>query len=249
MIKREIQRASVCLLLIAAALLSTSCGRDESGDCPVFSEDTGYLFMRRAADNPYDVYDRMPDAGKKMKINNIGGSLGKVFNDINDLHLEAAEKIGFDEIVTAEDAWKNTRGVVLLESDRYLCIDSLTHSLPYLTEQAAFALQEIGTAFADSIASRGGGNYRLIVTSVLRTPETVRSLRRRNRNATEHSAHIHGTTFDISYRRFAYDGGEPVRTQEDLKNLLGEVLHDQRENGRIYVKYERKQGCFHITAR
>ena len=40
-----------------------------------------------------------------------------------------------------------------------------------------------------------------------------------------------------------------ARTQEDLKNLLGEVIENERRNGRCYVKYERKQSCYHVTAR
>jgi len=239
--------ASAALLV---SMLSYGSCSNSAPDDSSFSENERYLFMRRTAPNPYDKYNRdMPPGGKKMKINPIGGSLGKVFNDLNETHIEAAERLGFGELRTAGDAWQKTAGIVRLESDKYVCIDSLTHSLPYLTGEAADALNRISVAFADSLAARGGGPYRPIVTSVLRTPETIRSLRRRNRNATSNSAHVYGTTFDISYRRFAYDGGFPIRTQEDLKNLLAEVLNDQRRLGRIYVKHERKQSCFHITAR
>jgi hypothetical protein len=31
--------------------------------------------------------------------------------------------------------------------------------------------------------------------------------------------------------------------------VLAEVLRDAREAGHCYIKYEVKQGCFHITAR
>ena len=34
-----------------------------------------------------------------------------------------------------------------------------------------------------------------------------------------------------------------------LKMVLAEVLYDLRKAERCYVKYELKQGCFHITAR
>jgi prophage antirepressor-like protein len=34
-----------------------------------------------------------------------------------------------------------------------------------------------------------------------------------------------------------------------LKWVLSEVLRDFREAGRCYVKYEVKQGCFHLTTR
>ena len=87
------------------------------------------------------------------------------------------------------------------------------------------------------------------VTSLLRTPATVSRLRRVNRNATAESTHTFGTTFDISYSRFICDSDTLGRTFEDLKNLLGEVLLDFKNQGRCYVKMERRQACFHITAR
>lgn len=34
-----------------------------------------------------------------------------------------------------------------------------------------------------------------------------------------------------------------------MKRALGEVLRDLRYEGRCFVKYEVKQGCFHITVR
>ena len=84
---------------------------------------------------------------------------------------------------------------------------------------------------------------------MLRTPEGVKKLRRRNRNAVDSSVHQMGTTVDVSYSRFmAYDEVMP-RSAEDLKNLLAEVLYAMRNEGKCWVKYERKQPCFHITVR
>ena len=40
----------------------------------------------------------------------------------------------------------------------------------------------------------------------------------------------------------------PVRN-DTLKWVLSEVLNDARKQGLCYVKYERKQGCYHITVR
>lgn len=121
--------------------------------------------------------------------------------------------------------------------------------MPYLVPEAAALLRDVGRGFNDSLAARGGGAYRVKVTSVLRTPVTVKKLRRRNVNAVATSAHLYGTTFDISYAKFICDSDTLPRTQEDLKNLLAEVLADLRNRNRCYVKYERKQACFHITVR
>ena len=38
-------------------------------------------------------------------------------------------------------------------------------------------------------------------------------------------------------------------TEKRLKLVLAEVLRDLRKSDKCYIKYELKQGCFHITAR
>ena len=95
---------------------------------------------------------------------------------------------------------------------------------------------------------------QFIVTSVLRTRHDVARLQQYNGNATENSCHLYGTTFDISYTRYAplhVPGERQGRAVRDdtLKYILSEVLNDARQQGRCYVKYERKQKCFHITVR
>lgn len=54
----------------------------------------------------------------------------------------------------------------------------------------------------DSLSCKGLNPNQIIVTSVLRTADDVKRLRRRNGNASANSAHAFGTTFDVSYRRF-----------------------------------------------
>jgi len=200
--------------------------------------------------NPYEAhFDSMPPGGVKMKIHSLGGVLGRVFNDSNYMHLATAGKIGIRPISGPRSAWEQGARLERLQSCRDYYLDKLTHSLPYLVPKAHRLLKDIGAAFRDSLQARGGGDYRIKVTSVLRTPRLVRRLRRRNRNAIDTSAHLFGTTFDISYAKFICDSTRMPRTQEDMKNLLGEVVWDMRRQGRCYVKYERKQACFHITAR
>lgn len=205
-----------------------------------------------AGDNPWDSHlPAMPDDGcVKMKINPIGGSLAQVFDDVNALHLEAARELGIDAVGSDGDAWRLRRPIVEIRSCREYYVDELTHSYPFLVPEAARLLADIGAAFNAELEARGGGAYRIKVTSVMRTPRTVGRLRRVNRNASAESAHQYATTFDISYGKFICDDdSQPRRTQEDLKNLLAEVLHRLRSLGRCYVKYEYKQACFHITVR
>ena len=63
-----------------------------------------------------------------------------------------------------------------------------------------------------------------------------------------------GPTFDLSWKRVAKvedTDGLPMQyvNAETLKLVLSDVLRDVRKADRCYVKYELKQGCFHITAR
>lgn len=92
------------------------------------------------------------------------------------------------------------------------------------------------------------------MTSVLRTKDDVKRLRRRNINASKNSAHFYGTTFDISWKRFQKvedEDGRPLQdvSPDTLKLVLSEVLRDLKAADKCYVKYELKQGCFHITSR
>ena len=200
--------------------------------------------------NRYEAhFDSMPGGGVKMKINYLGGSLRRVFNDSNYLHINTAERIGVHPVRSLKSAWEAGASMERLKSCEAYYLDNLTHSLPFLIPEAHRLLTDIGMAFRDSLKARGGGDYRIKVTSVLRTPRMVRRLRRRNRNAVDTSAHLFGTTFDISYAKFICDSTRTPRTQEDLKNLLGEVVFAMRQQGRCYVKYEYKQACFHRTAR
>lgn len=183
----------------------------------------------------------------RIRINPVG-NLMEVFNDSNKYQYAAAERLGLRPISGIGDSYFTSRPIVKVSSNAFYTLDSLTHSFPYLVPEAEKCLRDIGTNFIDSLRSRGADSYRILVTSLLRTPYTVKKLRRVNRNAVDSSTHQFGTTFDISFTRF--HNTNPTRTinEEDLKNLLAEVLLDMRNNHRCLVKYERKGGCFHITA-
>lgn len=242
-------RLAPAILLFFSLLQLCSCGVESSMEPTENEYVSAEYFSRFDGPNPYDAhFDSMPPGGRKLRVRSVG-VLGRVFKDSNYKHLDAAAKIGIDPIHDISDLWHLKQPLVRIRSNRYYFVDDLTHSLPYLVPEAAGLLEEISRNWVDTLQARGGGHYRLKVTSVLRTPATVKKLRRRNRNAVETSAHCFGTTFDISYAKFICDSVNLPRTQEDMKNLLAEILYDLREQGKCYVKYERKQGCFHITAR
>lgn len=194
-----------------------------------------------------------------MKMNeprNIRGvvSYKRSFGDLNDVQLKAAKAIGIRPIASREEAKHLSGRLEEIAPCEFYGMDSLTHSIPYLVPQASALLDTIGSNFLDSLECKGLNPNRVIVTSVTRTKEDVKRLRRTNGNASMNSCHFYGTTFDISWKRFEKvedPDGRPMQdvNADTLKLVLAEVLRDLRKADRCYVKYELKQGCFHITAR
>lgn len=179
----------------------------------------------------------------------------KEFNDMNDVQLEVAQAIGVPPVKDREEAEKlKTKLVKLEDTDTYV-IDSLTHSIPYLIPSAKELLDDIGRIFQDSLSAKGLNPYKLTVTSVLRTEDDIAKLRKRNVNASENSTHRYGTSFDLSYWRYVKIPELRGRPYEDvppeyLRATLSQVLKDIHDQGdRCFVKYEKKQNCFHITVK
>lgn len=194
-----------------------------------------------------------------LKLNeprNIRGvvSYKRSFPDLNDKHLEVAKTVGIRPLEDREEAESMKEKLTHITDNEFYVIDSLTHSIPYLVPRASALLDTIGSNFLDSLAAKGLNPNQVIVTSVLRTQSDVKRLRRRNGNASANSAHCFGATFDVSWKRFKKVEDEDGRPLQDvgsdtLKLVLSEVLRDLRQAEKCYIKYELKQGCFHITAR
>ena len=173
----------------------------------------------------------------------------RLFNDLNDLQLEAARKNGLKKPITTDEAATN-RQLQKIEPNRYYDVQKLTHSVPYLVPKAAKLLEDMGKAFQDSLFNRGyNRNHRFTVTSVLRTEETVRQLRKTNVNSTENSCHCYGTTFDISYFTYSTPEIGKAASVDKMRQILYQVAYDMKKQGRCYVKYEKQQTCLHITVR
>lgn len=176
------------------------------------------------------------------------------FNDMNPVHLAAAEAIGVKPVKDREEADKMKGKLVLLEDTDTYVIRDLTHSIPYVVPEAKELLDLIGRNFQDSLASHGLNPNKMVITSVMRTEDDVAALRKHNVNASENSSHRYGTTFDLSYWRYVKIEELRGRPYEDvppeyLRAVLGQVLRDIHNQGLCYIKYERKQNCFHITVK
>ncbi len=172
------------------------------------------------------------------------------FPDSNATQLRAAVENGVTPKTTREELLDDVRENRLtdISSSPYYCLEELTHSVPYLVPKAQMLVNTIGVNFIDSLHSKGLPLHLPVVTSVTRTDEDIRGLQRGNANSVSNSCHSYGTTVDITYNRFVpLGGGEPTRYDETLKKVLAEVLFDLRARGRCYVKYEKRQACFHLT--
>jgi len=189
--------------------------------------------------------------GHLVEYNGRYFSPGKAFADRNDKHLSAAEKIGLHPGPNnREAAAKMHKQLREIHTNSNYVVEDLTHSLPYLVPIAANRLDSIGEEFADILSRNNLPKYRFRVTSVLRSGEDIRRLNRCNSNSIANSPHNYGTTFDIGYAHFdKVTNTLDSMTDDNLKLVLSQTLLNQQRAGHIYVKYEHKQGCFHITAR
>ena len=180
-----------------------------------------------------------PQQEKKMRTP-VANSVGK--------------RLGVTAVADRKEAEERKSELVYVAASPYYHVDKLKRSIPYLVPKAAVLLNDIGRSFYDSLCVKGIPLHQFVVTSVLRSQEDLEMLKQVNRNVSENSCHLLGTTFDIGYNRYKVvdDPDHPFAREvgnDTLKWVLSEVLRDLRENGRCYVKYEIKQGCFHITVR
>jgi hypothetical protein len=203
-------------------------------------------FNAQSSLQSYTLNESTFNAEKKHRILSVP-NYKMAFPDSQSVQIVAANKWGVKPVKNREDAEARKKELVYVGESPYYHVDRLNSSIPYLVPRAAMLLQDIGQAFYDSLYMKGVPLNQLIVTSVLRTKEDVARLQRHNGNATDNSCHLYGTTCDICYNRYHAIGRE-VRN-DTLKWVLSEVLRDIRQQDRAYIKYEVKQGCFHMTVR
>ena len=205
-----------------------------------------------ASDGRFSIF--FDKSGKEVKHRIFSvPHFGNTFPDQQDVQIVAASRHGVAPVQNREEAEHSKGKLVYVGSNPFFYVDKLNNSIPYLVPRASVLLQDIGRAYFDSLQIKGIPLHKIIVTSILRTKDDVSKLRTRNGNATENSCHLYGTTFDVCYNRYKQIQTEkqPRRqVQNDtLKWVFSEVLRDFREKNRCYIKYEVKQGCFHITVR
>lgn len=203
-----------------------------------------------------DPSDETPQTPNPHRIRGVW-SYSECFPDVQDVQIIAAQKYGIQPVRTREEAEVLVRKHKLVNicHSPFYKVDRLTHSIPYLVPRAQHLLNTISLNFIDSCKVKGLPVHLLMVTSVLRTTDDVSHLQKGNKNATTNSCHCYGTTVDIAYNRFVPVTGTYIpnaallRWDEPMKQVLSEVLSDLRKQQKCYIKYEKKQGCFHLTCR
>ena len=216
------------VLLIGAALLTGCAGCSKSISEPEIGEDNLVWYPGRTFNY-------------KLK-----------FNDLQVKQHAVASAIGLSRPPKdRNDAASMRKSLVEIKTNDNYIVDSLTHSVPFLIPSAKRELDSIGAEWADILRRNNLPHYRFYVTSVLRTQEDIKYLQRSgNINSVTQSCHCYGTTFDLAYMRY----NKVTRTrdymhEDNLKLVLGQVLLNHQRAGKIYVKYEAKQSCFHVTVR
>ena len=174
-------------------------------------------------------------------------SYREIFNDSNYVQLATARVIGLDPASIGDP--EHCKGLVRINSTDLYQVDTMYHAKPYLIPEAVLLLYYIAERFQELMQEHypDRGKYKIIVTSALRTESSERNLRRVNRNATDTSCHMYGTTFDLSAQRYEFSDGRDT-VVDFCKQMLAVALFELRYEGLCYVKYERGS-CFHITLR
>jgi hypothetical protein len=166
------------------------------------------------------------------------------------------------------------RLVALEDSTEHWIVRELDHSVPYVTPDTRVLLTRIAQRFQQRITALGLPAYRLEVSSVLRTPESQRDLRRTNPNAAAESTHELAATLDVLYASFAAPAAHGItfdtdaapwlaphldriaaamletaaaRKSRELQAILGAVFLELQNAGDVMVTLERQQPVYHFT--
>jgi hypothetical protein len=175
----------------------------------------------------------------------------------NPYHVKVGQTKGLQEPLYSKDdyilpngKYKPIKGLTLLTDNKYYELPKLTNSLPYLQPDAKRFFDELGHRFTKRLDSMGIRPYRFTISSVLRTMDDQKKLRKNNVNATQNtSSHYYARTVDIAQTRFFERGNpEPVYSYR-LRNVLLRELIEMQNEGKCYVILESATKCIHITVR
>lgn len=175
----------------------------------------------------------------------------------NNYHLKLGQTKGLKKPLVSKSEYKTNAKefshhyqLEKISDNEYYEIPHLSYSLPYLQVPAVEFLDLLGEKFCEQLEELEIRKYRFSVTSILRTLEDQRLLRKRNVNATpNNSSHYYGRTFDISQTRFFERGNSTPVYSYRLRNILLRVLIELQNKDKCYVLLEGQTKCIHVSVR
>ncbi|MDR2540533.1 MAG: DUF5715 family protein [Candidatus Peribacteria bacterium] len=173
------------------------------------------------------------------------------FNDLLKDYKDTARKVGITPIKNRKVAETKKKDLVEIKNGKYYVIDpEMNRSIPFLVPHAKNLLDEIGREFSDSLSTLGYPRYQLIISSVWRTEEDIKNMKKidHNENVSKDSPHRFGIAFDLKYLSFEkVEGNDKDIDPEELQRILASVLLNFKEDA--WITYETEQACFHIVSK
>ncbi len=218
------------------------------------------LFFIAQSDYAFEAYQSVKKKEKNSSAYKVAVRSNKL-GDVTADYKKKSKALGIHPVKNDKllDSLADAGKLTKVEGDNNYRLDNLTHSYPYLTPNTAELLETIGSRFSDELKDTDLKGAQLRVTSLLRTQDSNKKLRKKNSNASEESAHMRGIAFDISYTRYNASVKwffrkifVPVKSHAQtnyLKETLANVLYELKQEGKCWVTYEKKQACFHIVSK
>lgn len=238
----------VALLVVVVVVVLRGKHSDAARYAAILRDDDALVEGTAKQDNAHRVYRRRLVRSEIPALNYNNINYRTLFCDSNYVQLSAARANGIDPSTVGDPA--ECEALVPIFSTAIYRVDTMYHAKPYLLPEAVLLLDYIAHRFNQLMDEHYPqiGKHKVIVTSALRTEQSERNLRRVNRNATDTSCHLYGTTFDLSAQRYEHIPTGHDTVVDACKQMLALALYELRYEGLCYVKYERGS-CFHITLR
>ncbi len=167
----------------------------------------------------------------------------KFNKDAYKLHRKSAEKLAGGKLIQGDEDLYNDESLVQIQNGPGYQIDQhkLKFSSPYLQKEAYSVLKAIGLAYSQKVDGTSAEGSSFKISSVTRTHEQQKELRKQNKNATRGiSAHSYGAAFDLY----------TIETKlgcSVAQKALESILIDFQRSGKVLLCPE--GGCIHVTVK
>ncbi len=232
------------IALVSLALLFVTCSSTNEEKEVMLVEDISMQQEQMIDFQPTKKHSSLYDKLKKSKY----------LRDPNKMHIQAGRELGIlpfrknADFLAVRDSILENEFLFYLEDGEYYRKKKMSHSYPYLTKETIELIEELSKRFQENLLKKGQCNYSLLITSALRTEESQRKLRGRNRNATrDTTSHLFGASFDVSYWDFYRNSDGAIHRYKNLQKILTNTIKEMRNEKKCLVIKETGHYCFHIT--